>query len=61
MMKCEHKYLELLEEDEDCVWMRCAKCFVLFRLSKEEFKKLKPIDKGEKDDEKKYFAENGVK
>ena len=48
-MKCEHEILEFLQEDEDCVWMRCAKCFVLFRLSKEEFKKLKPLDKENSD------------
>ena len=42
--ECEHEYLELVEEDGDVVWMRCAKCFVLFKLTREEFEKLEPVE-----------------
>ena len=43
MSECKHEILELVEEDGDVVWMRCAKCYVLFKLTREEFEKLKPI------------------
>ena len=43
--ECKHEILELVEIDGDTVWMRCARCHVLFKLTKEEFMKLKPIER----------------
>lgn len=42
--ECKHEILELVEIDGDTVWMRCAKCYVLFKLTRKEFEELKPID-----------------
>ena len=45
--KCKHEILELVAEEDDVIWMRCAKCYVLFKFTREEFEKLKPITKDE--------------
>ena len=44
--ECSHDVLELVEDDGDVVWMRCAFCFVLFKFSKEEFMKLEEVSSG---------------
>jgi len=43
MSKCKHEILELVEIDGDTVWMRCHKCFILFKYTKEEFEKMEKI------------------
>lgn len=37
--KCKHETLELIEKDGKTVWLRCSKCFVLFKKSQKELDK----------------------
>jgi hypothetical protein len=43
MKKCKHETLEVVEEEKDTVWMRCHKCFVLFKFSRAEFEKMEEV------------------
>jgi len=45
MVNCKHIVLELVEQEGNVVWMRCANCFVLFEYTQKEFEQLKEAKK----------------